>query len=196
MVGAAVRHLDDRLDHLAVVDRILDPVTRRGRLALVVELDIDEEPLSVAALVLEHAVVGEELDRPELDRHPRTVPRSTAAAAASASTCERTSWTRNSVAPRSNAATAAPTDAASVPTRVSGPSSTRASVDLRDSPRSTGRPIATIRSSLRTSSRFWSGVLPKPIPGSRHTRSSGMPAATAKARRSSRKAATSETTST
>ena len=42
----------------------------------------------------------------ELDGHAFTVPRSTAAATASASTVSRTSWTRRSDAPRSNAATA------------------------------------------------------------------------------------------
>ena len=50
----------------------------------------------------------------------------------------------------------------------------------------------TMRSSRRTSSRFWSGVFPKPMPGSRQTRSSGMPCATASSRRSSRKAITSD----
>ena len=54
--------------------------------------------------------------------------------------------------------------------------------------RAPGGPIRQIRSRPRISSRFWSGVLPKPIPGSRQTCSSGIPAATATASRSSRKA--------
>ena len=99
------------------------------------------------------------------------------------------------MAPRSKAATAAPTDAASLPTRAVGSPSTRASVLFRDSPTSTGRPMLQIRASPRSSSRFCPGVLPKPIPGSRQTCSSGIPAATATARRSSRKPATSPTTS-
>ena len=49
-----------------------------------------------------------------------------------------------------------------------------------------------VRGSARGSGR---DVLPKPIPGSRQTRSSGIPAATATASRSSRNAATSSTTS-
>ena len=66
---------------------------------------------------------------------------------------------------------------------------------LRQVPITTGRPIAAISSSRRSSSRLCSTVLPNPIPGSSHTRSSGTPSATAKASRSSRKALTSETTS-
>ena len=63
---------------------------------------------------------------------------------------------------------------------------------LRESPTSTGRPSATRTSSRRTSSKFCAAVLPKPIPGSRQIRSSGIPAATANASRSSRNAATSD----
>ena len=66
---------------------------------------------------------------------------------------------------------------------------------LREKPTSTGRPSASRTSSLRTSSRFWATVLPKPMPGSRQIRSSGMPCATAKASRSSRNEATSAATS-
>ena len=44
---------------------------------------------------------------------------------------------------------------------------------LRESPTSSGRPIAASSSSRRTSSRLWATVLPKPIPGSRQTSSSG-----------------------
>ena len=48
---------------------------------------------------------------------------------------------------------------------------------LRDVPTTTGRPSATISSSRRRSSRLWSSVLPKPMPGSSQTRSSATPAA-------------------
>ncbi len=96
---------------------------------------------------------------------------------------------------RSNAVTAAPTDAASEATRASGPTVTFASVLLRDTPTSTGRPIPTSDLRPRRSARFWSGVLPKPIPGSTQILSSGTPSATANARRSSRNEATSATTS-
>ena len=80
----------------------------------------------------------------KLDRH-RTAPCSIAAAMVSASTWAATSCTRNRLAPRSNAATAAPTEAASLPTRPFGSPSRRASVLLRETPTSTGRPIAQMR---------------------------------------------------
>ena len=212
VIGVPLCDVHDGRHDIPVVDGVLDAVGRRRARVGEVELEVDEEPLPLSPLVLQHAVERMELDALHLDRHAGNVPswsgavpassssaatrpRSTAAAAASASTWERTSCTRNSVAPLSKAATAAPTEEASVPTRTSGPATTRASVDLRERPTRTGRPIATIRSSRRTSSRFWSGVFPKPIPGSRQTLSSAIPAATAKASRSSRNAATSETTS-
>ena len=43
---------------------------------------------------------------------------------------------------------------------------------LREVPTTTGRPMATISSRRRSSSRLWSTVLPKPMPGSSQTRSS------------------------
>ena len=55
-------------------------------------------------------------DAVKLDRHA-TLPRSTAAAKVKASTWGATSWARKSAAPRSNAATAAPIEAAVLPTR-------------------------------------------------------------------------------
>ena len=64
--------------------------------------------------------------------------------------------------------------------------------------RSRSRPAARsrpARGSRRTSSKLCSTVFPKPIPGSRQTSSSRIPAATANASRSSRNAFTSETTS-
>ena len=85
MVGTAVGDRLDAGDDLAIVDRILDLVGARRLLVLQVELDVDEEPLAVATLVLEDAVKAVEDDAAKLDRHA-TLPRSTAAAAARAST--------------------------------------------------------------------------------------------------------------
>ena len=62
-------------------------------------------------------------------------------------------------------------------------------------PTTTGRPSATISPSRRRSSKLCSTVLPNPKPGSRQMRSSEMPASTANRSRSSRNAATSDTTS-
>ncbi len=53
------------------------------------------------------------------------------------------------------------------PVVASGSPRTRPSELLRERPTSTGRPSASSTSSLRTSSKFCSSVLPKPIPGSR-----------------------------
>src|SRR3954463_13895599 len=58
---------------------------------------------------------------------------------------------------------------------------------LREKPITTGRPSAVSSSSRRTSSKLCSTVLPKPIPGSRQIRSSGMPAETATPSRRSRR---------
>src|SRR3954447_15968515 len=52
---------------------------------------------------------------------------------------------------------------------------------LRDVPTTTGRPIATISSRRRSSSRLCSTVFPKPIPGSSWMRSSSTPSAIANA---------------
>ena len=60
-------------------------------------------------------MVPEHHETGQLDGHAETLPRSTAAATASASTVSATSCARSIHAPRSNAATAAPSDAASVP---------------------------------------------------------------------------------
>ena len=45
---------------------------------------------------------------------------------------------------------------------------------FREAPTTTGRPIATISSRRRSSSRLCSRVLPKPIPGSSQIRSSAI----------------------
>src|SRR5262249_41730557 len=148
--------LTDCRRDVAVVDRVLDPVARPALADLA--LDVVDEPLPVAALLLEHAVEAVQLDAAELDLHPPT-----ASATRSASTCSRTSCARRIVAPRSYAATAAPSDAAVVPTVASGSPAIRPSVLLRDSPTSSGRPSSASSRSRRTSSRLCSTVLPKPI---------------------------------
>ena len=79
---------------VAVVDGVLDAV--RGRRARDLDPHVVEKRLAFLALVLEDAVLAEDLQAVQLDRdHP------TAAATVSASTCSRTSWTRKIAAPRS-----------------------------------------------------------------------------------------------
>src|SRR4051812_36296758 len=182
-----VAELADLRGHVRVVDRVRQVVV--GPALAHVELHVEEEDVPVAPLVLVGAVVAEDLQAAQFDDHPRT-----ARAAARASTCSRTSWARMIVAPWSNAATAAPTDADVVPTLESRPR-IFASEFLREKPIRMGRPIATSSSRRRTSSKLCSTVFPKPMPGSRHTSSSRMPASTAAASRSSRKRLTSDTTS-
>src|SRR5581483_4771302 len=184
------RGVADAADELPVVDRLLDPVGLGVRRQL--ELEVEHEPLSAAPLLLADAVMTDELEARELDR--RHVP-TTARATASASTVSRTSWTRRIVAPRSYALTAAARLAESGPVVAVASPAIRPSELLREKPITTGRPSARRTSSRRTSSKFWSTVLPKPMPGSRQTRPSGIPAATATPSRSSRKAATSPATS-
>src|SRR5580765_852860 len=95
----------DDVAHLPVVDCRPDRVLLRlGNF----ERDVEEEALAVAPLVVVHAVTAVELEPVHLDDHPDT----TAAATFRASTCSRTSWARRIVAPRSYAATAAATLAA------------------------------------------------------------------------------------
>src|SRR5216684_749660 len=180
--------LADLRGNVRVVERALEVVVRAAIADF--QLHVPEEQLAVALLLFVRAVVAEYLEPVQLDNQPRT-----AFAAASASTCSRTSCTRRIVAPRSNADTAAPTDAAVVPTFAFGSPRIRASELLRENPIRIGRPIATSSSRRRTSSKFCSTVLPKPMPGSKQTSSSRTPAATANASRSSRNAFTSETTS-
>src|SRR5581483_7989439 len=173
--------------HLTVVDGRLDPVLVR---LCDLERDVEEEGLALPLLLLEHAVATEDLEAVELDDHA-----SIASATVNASTVSRTSWTRRIAAPRSKAATAAATLAAREPVVASGSPSRRPSELLRDRPTRTGRPSPSRTSSRRTSSTFCSTVLPYPMPGSRQMRPSAIPAATASRSRSSRKAATSDTTS-
>src|ERR687892_760815 len=155
--------------------------------------DVEDERLPTLPLLGKHAVEPPDLQPLDFDRH--LAHRTTDLAAASASTCSRTSWTRKREAPRSYARTATATLAATGPVSASGSPRSRPRKRLREAPTSTGRPRATSSSRRARSSRLCSTVLPKPIPGSRQIRSSGIPAATAKASLSSRKAHTSATTS-
>src|SRR5262245_51721879 len=184
----ARRDLADAVRHLAIVDGVLDSI--RGARIADVEADVVQELLAVTPLLLEHAVPAEDGETLELEDHLGT-----AAATVSASTCSRTSWTRKITAPRSYASIAAARLAGSGPVVASGSPRIRPSDRLRERPTSTGRPSATISPSRPRSSKFCSTVLPNPKPGSRQIRSSGMPASTAKRRRSSRKEATSAATS-
>src|SRR6266542_3978251 len=91
----AFGHLADELDRRAVVDGLLDPVGRRlGEL----EPDVVEEGLLALPLPLLDPVAARDLEPGQLDDDAHAVP--TARAAARASTCSRTSWTRRIVAPR------------------------------------------------------------------------------------------------
>ena len=93
-------------------------------------------------------------------------------------------------------ATAWPT-AASVPASRSrgGRPVTAPTKSLRDRASSSGRPRSRTRSSRRSTSTVWAGVLAKSGPGSRIVASGGMPASAAAASRSARNATTSPTTS-
>src|SRR5262249_10577305 len=151
--------------NLRVVDRLVDPV---GRSALAdFELDVEQEHLPEPLLVRVDAVAPEHLQPVQLDDHPAT-----ARATARASTCSRTSCARRLAAPRSYAATAAPTDAAVEPVVASGSPTMRPSELLREKPTRIGRPSATSSGNRRTSSKLCATVFPKPMPGSRQIRSS------------------------
>ena len=86
--------LAHRLGDQAVVDRLVDPVVRSSVTDL--QLEVEPEQLTVARLLGQNAVIREHLEAVQLDDHPAT-----AFAAASASTCSRTSCTRRIAAPRS-----------------------------------------------------------------------------------------------
>jgi len=97
VVSVCVRELLHGTRDRAVVDRVLETI---GRAALAdLEIDVEQEVLAVALLVLVHAVPPEDPQAAQLDRD-HAVP-ATARATASASMCSRTSWTRRIVAPRS-----------------------------------------------------------------------------------------------
>ena len=87
--------LADGRGHERVVDRVFQPVARAAVTDL--EGDVVEEQLAALLLLGLDAVVSVQLEPSELHLHAPT----TARAAASASTCSRTSWARMIVAPRS-----------------------------------------------------------------------------------------------
>src|SRR4051794_23476850 len=204
----------DLLADVRVVDRVLHAVGHRRVGVSHLEGEVEHEALAHVALGLLDAVVGVQRQARDLDRDRRlgslavlvvwvyairvvfqfpSWVGTVAAATFSASATGATSCTRKIDAPRSYASTFV----AIVPgtrSRGSRPVIFPRKL-LRDVPTTTGRPIATISSSRRSSSRLCSTVLPNPMPGSSQTRSSGTPSPTAKARRSSRNALTSETTS-
>src|SRR5262245_59373819 len=97
-----------------VIHRVLDPVAR-GRRTTDVDPEVDEEALAEPPLLLQVPVMTEDDQPDQLDRHAVILPRSTAAETASASTVSRTSCARIIHAPRTYAATAAATDAATLP---------------------------------------------------------------------------------
>src|SRR5262249_3766463 len=186
-VVAALVDLTDGGGDLRVVHGVREPV---GRAAVAdLELDVVHEHLAPLPLVRLGPVEPSQLEPAQLDDHGAST---TARAAARASPCSRTSRARMVGAPRSYATTAAPIDAATVPVGepVSAPSEL-----LRDRPIRIGRPRAASSGSRRTSSKLCAAVLPNPMPGSRQSSSSRMPAETASASRSARKRFTSETTS-
>ena len=185
-------HLPHQRSEPPIVDGVVDAVALR-RVAVHVDPEIDEEPLAEPALLLEVAVVAEDhqaraarssrRDPPTLDRgrngerldglahvvradHPR------AALERGHGCCER-------ACRRSRGRAGIAED----------PSRACSSARLRPAP---ADPACPARPSRRRSSRFWSGVLPKPIPGSTQIRSSPIPCSTANAMRSSRKANTSD----
>ena len=95
----AVRDGADAGDDLPVIDRVGEIV---GARADVVgdEIEVEEEALPALALLVESAVMAEELEAVDLDYDvARSATPSTAWTALSASTCGRTSWTRKSDAP-------------------------------------------------------------------------------------------------
>src|SRR5205085_3985782 len=185
-----VRQRSDARRHFLVVDGIVEPVGER-RLGDI-EIDVVQERLAELSFLVGCAVPSEDLEGVQLDGDHAPA---SAAATVSASTCSRTSCARMIVAPRSYAATAAAMLADSGPVVALESPRMRPSELFREKPMTTGRPSEVRTSSRRTSSKLCATVLPKPIPGSRQLRSSETPSATAKTRRSSRNAVTSDATS-
>ena len=99
-------------------------------------------------------------------------------------TITRTSCTRTTCAPRD----AMYATAAAVPSTrsVTSPPSTVPMNDFRDGPTSTGRPTPNSPSISFIKRRLCSDVFPNPSPGSMHSRSRSMPAASAAATRAAR----------
>src|SRR5918999_269045 len=215
LVRALLRDQRDHLADLAVVDRVLDAVgDQRVRLADV-EAHVEHQALPDLSLGRRDAVMGVERQPDDLDGDPDLGAllvvivvvqvvvvvlvgvgghlANVAAAPARASAVAATSWTRNTRAPRSKAITLVATVACT--RSVTSRPVRRPRKLLRLVPMTIGRPRGGSSSSRRRSSRLWSSGFPKPIPGSSWIRSSGTPALVAAARRSSRKALTSSTTS-
>ena len=126
LIGPLLGHQVGRLAHLAVVDRVLDPVGDGGVAIADIEPDVDEQALADLSLGRRHPHVGEQRQPADLDRdfglrallavfayalvevvvlvgivvlghRDLTV----AAVTVRASWTGRTSWTRNTRAPRS-----------------------------------------------------------------------------------------------
>src|SRR4051794_23180474 len=221
LVGALLGDQRDHLADLAVVDGVLDAVGDQRVGLADVEAHVEHEALADLALGGRDAVVGEQREADDLDRDadlgtfafgvvgllaqvvlvvvvelgvvPGHLAANVAAVTARASAVAATSCTRKTLAPRSKASTLVATVPAT--RSVTSRPVRRPRNDLRDVPTTNGRPSAASSSNRRSSSRLCSSVLPKPIPGSSWMRSSRTPSPTANAIRSSRKALTSDTTS-
>ena len=184
---ARVRQLADRRRDLRVVDRVLEPVV--GAALAHLELEVEQEQLPEPLLLLLDAVVAEDVQahaaRGSSPHRLRGGQRLDVLAHVVHAQDRRAALVRRD--------RRADGDAPSVATR-SRPTSF-ARLLLRERPISTGRPSARSSSSRRTSSKLCAAVFPKPIPGSRQTFRSSIPASTANASRSSRNRFTSETTS-
>src|SRR5439155_15076877 len=128
-------------NHLAVIDGVLEAI-RRGRVRDL-EPEVVEEGLRRSPFLLLDSMRTRNLETVQLhrDAHPFTasVVPMTARAAASASTCSRTSCTRKIEVPRSYASTAAPRLAAAVPVFASGSPMILPSELLREMPTRIGR---------------------------------------------------------
>src|SRR5262249_58021899 len=133
----AAEHVPHERCEPPIVDRTLDPIGL-GRVAAHVDPEIHEEALAEPSLLLQVSVRPEDTQAHELDGHAVILPRSTAAATASASTVSRTSCARMIVAPCTKAATAAPSDAARPPVFADGSPVIFPSVLFLDTPTTTG----------------------------------------------------------
>ena len=167
--SAAVGDLADARGDVAVVDRVLDPVARAAPPTS--SYDVEERTLALALLLLEHAVVPEDLEPVQLDRSSCD----RASATASASTCLAhvvDAQDRRAALVGGDGGGEARRERAGRRVRVAEQAAERALAREADE---TGRPSASRTSRRRTSSKLCSTVLPKPIPGSRQIRSSAMP---------------------
>src|SRR4029079_5945380 len=98
---ARVRDLTNAGDDFRVVDRVVAAIAATAR-CVGNEPDVEEEALAGLLLGPGRTVEAHELEPVDLDLHlAHELTSSRARAAARASTCSRTSWTRKIVAPRS-----------------------------------------------------------------------------------------------